>query len=318
MHRRMPGIAVVTTLRNAGDVLATWLHYHRAVGVDHFFLFFDDPLDPSLALVEGRDDVTCFRRDEALRATQRGCPVFAKIGASYDTELIARQMLDTSVAIARAKAMGFEWLFHIDSDELLYSNHHDIRRHVVETLPGLAQLKLVNHEAVPEAEELAHPFRDASLFVLNPSLVGWPPADSFWGRRGWVFNAYENGKAAVRLSADPEPLGPHDFGGADGRPLATLRILTISVLHYPNAGLRRFRQKYRTLGRFPDQWFDGVPHTVPFHLAARDVVHDGTDDDIREFYRTHVMLGGLDVDAQLRAKRMFRLHLPAYLLGTAA
>jgi hypothetical protein len=252
-------IATITTLRDAGEVVQSFVRYQRAVGFDHTFLCFDDPADPAYDMLAGQPHLTLIRNGPELHEEQRATPVYDKFAPHFTTEVMARQNVNTAVVIARARAMGFEWLLHIDIDELLFVPGLDVRP-LFEELDAsrFDHAVFLNHEAVPEAEDIRDYFREVSLFKVNPdqfTVGAWEWGRSFWGRRGWYFNGYSHGKAAVRLAADPIPNCPHRFAARPpDRSLRTVVRLDAAVLHYQTCGLKHFVQKYRTLGRFGDKW----------------------------------------------------------------
>ena len=67
--------AIVTTLRNAGKSLDSFIAYHLACGFSRLFLFFDDPLDPDLPRVAGHPAITAIPYDAALRRGWENLPV---------------------------------------------------------------------------------------------------------------------------------------------------------------------------------------------------------------------------------------------------
>jgi hypothetical protein len=63
--------AIVTTLRDPGPSLESFISYHRAIGFSELFLFFDDPADRDLPRAAARSGVTAIPCDEALRERWR-------------------------------------------------------------------------------------------------------------------------------------------------------------------------------------------------------------------------------------------------------
>ncbi len=56
-------ICLFTTIRaTLADTLA-FVYYHLNIGVDHHYLFFDDPDDPSINVLAREKRVTCIRCD---------------------------------------------------------------------------------------------------------------------------------------------------------------------------------------------------------------------------------------------------------------
>lgn len=305
-QRRIPsrgGPVIVTTLRNAGALLDDFIAWHRAVGFNRLYLVFDDPADPDRLRVARWPGVEAIACDVAWRARWRGSPLFADLEASVDQEVMARQLLNVSVVADIARDAGFDWLLHIDVDELFHPSGGDASN-LFGALNGqpVDVIAFPNLEAVPEREAVARPFAEVRLFKVPVDhmrrIVSGNPvlADALRRSRRFgagFFNLYSNGKSAVRLSTPGlQPFGVHDFdrpGGSARRAVAS----DAAVLHYACCGLASFAAKYRLLGRFADRWwnrYDIAAAIGPFHLQARDVVMSGDDLAIAHFYRERVAM----------------------------
>src|SRR3954468_11997920 len=104
--------AIVTTLKNAGAVLDSFIAYHLAVGFEHIFLFFDDAADPDLPRAAANLRVTAIAHDAALRERWRALPQYAEQARFIDSEVMARQVLNVELAMQLARERGFDWLLH--------------------------------------------------------------------------------------------------------------------------------------------------------------------------------------------------------------
>lgn len=297
------GPVIVTTLRDAGAFLDDFIAYHQAVGFSRLYLVFDDPADPDRARAAGRPGVEAIACDDAWRARWRGSPLFADLGASVDQEVMARQLLNASLVADMARRDGFDWLLHIDIDELFHPPGGEARA-LFDALRDqpVDVVAFPNLEAVPEAEAVARPFAEVTLFKIPVEqmrrIVSADPALAEALRRSrrfgaGFFNLYSNGKSAVRLAAPGlQPFGVHDFdrpaGGA-----RRARAVDAVVLHHACCGLECFTAKYRLLGRFADRWwnrYDIAAAIGPFHPQARDVVMGGDARAIADFYRGRVAM----------------------------
>lgn len=232
--------------------------YHLCSGFAHLYLFFDDPSDPDLPRLSGHPNITTIAHDEKLRSRWRQIPEYGLYAEHVDREVMARQVLNTGVAMEMARRDHCGWLLHIDSDELFFTPKETVASHFqkVDAL-RVDTVCYRNFEAVPEKAAIADPFRDVDLFKVPLELRAGP-----FDQRGYAlladtpqipekrFHFYRNGKAAVRLSAqDIRPDGVHRFvrpGGTTQEAQATDAF----VLHYPCCGFEPFWQKYRTLGEF--------------------------------------------------------------------
>ena len=321
--------AIVTTLKNAGNVLDSFIAYHLAIGFAHLFLFFDDPADPDFLRAAAHPAVTAIAHDATLREHWRRLPQYAEQAPFIDREVMARQVLNIALAMELARERGFDWLLNVDSDELFFSpdesaaDHFDaLSKQPVETIVYL------NYEAMPERDEIDDFFREVDLFKVPPELNRRPiTADVVRAVKATpqfnpdFFHFYGAGKSAVRLSAPGmQPNGVHSFVRRSGQwQAAESRRQTI--LHYACCGFGAFWTKYVTLGRFSDQWwekYDIAASIGRFHLDARDIVASGNRDAARAFYRQRVAMEDKQrVEALIKLGVLARFPQPRQILEAA-
>lgn len=305
-------IAIVTTLRDAGPMLDSFVTYHLRNGFARLYLFFDDPADPDLARLAGHPMVSAIAHDEVLRERWARLPEYAIYGAHIGREVMARQVLNVALAQDLARQDGCDWLLHIDSDELFFAPKQAVAAHFLEVnaLP-VDTVCYRNFEAVPEKADIIDPFREVDLFKVPPELGAGP-----FDRNGYAllantpqipqkrFHFYRNGKAAVRLGArDMRPGGVHRFGRPGGT-TNEAQATDAFVLHYPCCGFDAFWQKYKTLGVFGDIWlgtFDIRQAIGPLHLDARDMVAGNDREAALAFYRQRIA-----IEDKTRAEQLIR------------
>jgi hypothetical protein len=320
--------AIVTTLRDAGAMLDSFVAYHLGIGFSHLFLFFDDPLDAGLARYARHPNVTAIAHDASLRQSWKALPEYQSYAEFIDREVMARQVLDAAHAMALARRKEIGWLLHIDSDELFFTPKRSVEEHF-----SLARSQLLdtisyrNFEGVPGKSDIGDPFREVELFKVAPELWKGPATqearalleDTPQIPPKW-FHFYRNGKSAVRLDV-PElrPDGVHRFINWNG----TTQEGTAPdafILHYACCGFEAFWQKYRTLGAFADQWlasFDIRSAIGPLHLDARDIVATGDRSAAQAFYRQRIAIEDPGrVRLLLQHKILTRVSQPRELLQT--
>jgi hypothetical protein len=320
--------AIVTTLRNAGNVLGSFIAYHLALGFGRLYLFFDDPADPDLPRAAAHARVTAIGHDRELRERWRHLPQYSGQAQFLDREVMARQVLNTELAMELARADGFDWLLHIDSDELFYSPRQSVAEHfdLVEK-QRLETVVYLNYEAAPDRDEIGDFFREVDLFKVPPHLNGRPvtPAlvkavQSTPQLHPDFFKFYATGKSAVRLSAEGmRPAGVHHFVRQNAG-WQTGQSAHQFVLHFACCGFENFWNKYQTLGAFSDKWWDryGIAELVGrFHLDARDVVATGDREAARAFYRSRLaILDERRVSELLAVGALARFSQPKEILAT--
>jgi len=327
----LPRPAIVATVRDAADVLDSFIRWHQSLGFARIYLYFDDPADPAAAAFAGRPGVTAVRCDEALRARWTALPGYARWGGHIQAEVMARQLLNCELAVGQALADGCHWLLHIDSDELFWCQGGSAPEHFAALdFRRVRNAVYLNFEALPEAEEIGDYFREVTLFKVNFNRLGGVRFDARqmallkaarFPDPHFNFHLYGNGKGAARVDPSLVPETVHGF--AFRRPDGSLdhghEICGDSqlILHYPNCGFRRFLTKYQTLGNFADRWF-GTSEVFRFHREARDVVATGDFAQVQRFYRERVMRHPAeDVDSLIANGLLVRIAEPARLLAGA-
>jgi hypothetical protein len=318
-------IAIVSTVRSPGSApLRSWLRYHRAIGFDRMYLFFD-PGDPGAAEAAREDGVEVVIADDAHRArlaqhpyARRYAPVLFETGASVTSPdaLTALQLCNMAAGLDLARRDGASWLLHIDVDELFFAGERSATEHfaLLDAL-GMAQARYINHEAVGERDEHDDYFAEMTLFKRNPAEVPREALASqraFWEERGGYFLAYANGKCAVRVLDGVVPETAHGFRlptVAMGR----CNLSTPSVLHYPYTSFERFWDKHARLGDFGGDVLLGQRwEPTSFLLQARDRVMGGRRDEARRLYQRAALLFDAERAGELVASgALFRLDAPA-------
>lgn len=319
-------VAIATTLRDAGGMLESFVAYHLASGFAHLFLFFDDPADPDINRFAGHPAVTVIPNDARLRQSWAGQPEYATYAEFIDREVMARQVLNVALAMDMARQRGFDWLLHIDVDELFFPPKHSLAEHfALAREQALDTISYRNFEAVPQTADITDPFREVDLFKISSDLKRERPTKA---ERALLestpqiplkwFHFYCNGKSAARLDVpDLRPNGVHKFAVWNG---ATREGIAPDafVLHYACCGFESFWRKYALLGAFADQWlkeFDIRSAIGPLHLDARDIVATGDRDAALAFYRQRIAIEDPErVRALLQHRILTRVSHPREVL----
>ncbi len=276
-QQTMP-IAITTTILRPDASFSSWLNHHLR-RVDLILVYMDDP-DNAL------EDLDRLRGDRQQVIFRNGSQVAPEM--SPESRIMMRQQINTGDAIAYLLDRDFEWILHIDSDELLFepggegSNSWSRRRDV-------GSVRFTNHEALPLSTASENVFEDCTWFRIN--------SDNASRRR---FMAYGNGKSAARLTRRVAPAGPHDFSGYRGQvyePPAD----EVMILHYPTPTYERWVAKYKQYGDFGNYWYgdERSPNRVEFMLKSRDVVQDAVKSGdwrkARAFWDERVMTEGSEM-----------------------
>jgi hypothetical protein len=172
VDNKLPLVAVVAMLKHPGPLLGSFIEYHLAIGFDHLFLFFDDPYDPSIVEAQQYRNVTVVKNDKELQRKWREKEIYVELGHLIHSEMMARQQLCVEVALDLARQKSFDWLLHIDIDELFYLPTCSVKEHFQRLEnKGIHQSIYINYEAIPETADIRNPFKEATLFKKNPSAL---------------------------------------------------------------------------------------------------------------------------------------------------
>jgi hypothetical protein len=210
-----PKVAIVSMVRKPVDFFI-WLKHHRNLGVKHFFIKLEDTPDLE-EILSSQKDITL----ETGKSDKTN---------NYDT-LQSRQIEFGNKVLQKAKK--YDWLIHIDSDELLHGS-----------LASLSDLddnkkciKLENAEAVIDSEKPG--CFDSSKFLRCG--------------KGAPCRSYVNGKAGGRPVTGVTMAGPHDFAynGVPSDEEHTFKIpfKDLHVLHFDSCSFGAWAEKFRHLSK---------------------------------------------------------------------
>ncbi|MCX6212992.1 glycosyltransferase family 2 protein [Spirosoma sp.] len=277
---------LVTTLRDADAVAETFVAYHHSLGFTHIYLFFDESDSLMADALADLPYVTCFKRGELLEKQWKQNKLYEDYRLHINREVMARQILNVEVAIRLAQQANYDWILHIDIDELFVCEE-DLTSHFQRlTNEGNSVVHYLNHEAVPEQTNIMNYFEEVTLFKLNPHLLTRNQisiCEATIGQFKNFFRFYRNGKSAGYLHQQLLPHGVHEFLPDK----LTKTEYKGHILHYPCCGFSQFWKKYKMLGDFSNYWFDQYPisHSFPTHTTARDVVKTNDQELALRFYK---------------------------------
>jgi hypothetical protein len=202
-------IAIVSTVRTAPTDLKLFVSYHLNCGVDRIFLFFDNPDDTSISLLEDDARIVCTRCDGAHWAA-------SGLGIAPATD--KRQIYNADLSLKWARKAGADWLIHVDSDELILTPNYDIKSYLRNITDADAVI-FPTLEALPRMHCREHPFQELTWFKIDG---GRPRAQRLAGlmgcsgimRHGYI-KGHTAGKTALRTSSDVESVQVHRPFGRD-------------------------------------------------------------------------------------------------------
>jgi hypothetical protein len=232
-------VAVVTTLRASAAVVRAFVAYYLNSGVEHLFLYFDDPHDAVASTLGGLSNVIVQVCTEAH---------YARMGVAVGAAIEERQRANANEALERARGDGIDWLIHVDSDELVHAER-GIARALSRVPPNVDVVTFSLLEAVPSRHEYELPFREISAFRvparrvrrIMARLLGCGPALF----RGEYLRGHYASKSAVRVRAPSlARMDIHAPTPVPSRQLTTVVSVEIALLHFESCGFSEWASKW--------------------------------------------------------------------------
>lgn len=158
-----PSISLFVTIRAPLSQTLAFVYYHLNIGVDKLYIFFDDPDDPAADMLEKERRVTCFRCTPRYWAELPGNLFPGGIPINE------KQKMNSRVALERARKDGFEWICHLDGDELVYAPGG--LKQTIAVLPQHVQVaKFPVLEVIPDMGMVQSAFQDLCYFKNAPMV----------------------------------------------------------------------------------------------------------------------------------------------------
>ncbi|MBK8255080.1 MAG: hypothetical protein IPK82_20770 [Polyangiaceae bacterium] len=296
-------VAIVTTVRAPTADLGPWIYWHKHIGIERFYIFFDAKPEPgrkpfSEAGVRFIHVNKALQKRMAKDDFQKTYLPFAgdweKPAASPD-ELTARQLCVVQAGLEMARSDGVPWLLHIDGDELFYPPNSDAQQHFNSLSQlGIGYVIYDNHEGLCEHTAVKEPFSEITLFTKNPRGIDPSALDEalpYFQDRGGYFLAYANGKAAVQTRRGTLPAGAHGFHLPLHYGLGRARFLSPAILHYPYSNFESYWRKVTRVRSYSEQMLLGAPWNPPlFEVASVRLAQVGAEAAARLFFERATVL----------------------------
>lgn len=213
-------LCIVTTLKAPPDQISSFVNYHLNIGVDHLFLFFDDK-DKNIKFFEKNLRVTCISCNKSH---------WNKLNVGPHPSIEEKQRANANYALKLAREKGFDWLSHIDIDELIY-----IRRDLKEFLGRIPKridfVRLPCLEAVPEKMHYDNFFTEVDLFRNNFAKLS---------KR--FFRGHIAGKSIIRTTLNIREVGIHKPAYKKGELKFRVSLYKARLLHFHCLGFDTWRR----------------------------------------------------------------------------
>lgn len=237
----------------------TWIEYHLSIGVNYIFLRVEDTPDLKY-LINKYPNVFAYYDNQSNKRN------------NYYTQMNRQKELIEHF-IPKMNELNIDWLFHIDSDELICCNSN--LQFILNNVSNKFDVVIFkNYEAIYDNDNLENPFYQCSRFKEKNLL------------------AYSNGKSAVRFkklnlnhkmkdkSDDFGWLGfsPHKFIGESIK----LPTSSIVILHFESSTYENWYEKFSNDSDMDTEAFDSIP--FEFYKKSIEIIKDGDINKAREYY----------------------------------
>ncbi len=260
------------TVKNEEKLLARNLRYHRAAGVDAFYIFDDGSTDATLDSI--RDFPGVHISPSVNPADFVSHPQLGEIAKRAGELISGRQTLNTHVAFQQARLAGHEWMISLDADELLFLQdplgiEGSLARYFATIPPEVDSVLFQPAELVPTRIHSDHPFLENSHFRTVSRKNSRNVHDPYT-RQDITINSFighSTGKSAARTRPDIFHQTVHRFTSLESGELREQPARWL--LHYNISSFENFVAKYQRFKGFPDTWLNGAPIEQPRALWIR-------------------------------------------------
>jgi len=302
-------ICTLTTIKASLQETIAFVDYHTSCGVDHMFLYFDDPSDTALSCLSNHDRVT------ALPCNSDHWTALGILNPEK-LSLPEKQIANSKDCLIRARTDGFDWIGHIDHDEFIFSPN-GIKQDLASHSKSTETINFPVWEAIPETEELFEikGFKYSYLPRFNKELFRYSASDLSKIFKSKVFytlrktfcnqftscNAFAHrlnkghieGKSFTRTQAAVKFLDVHRPQPKDGKRLSISISKSTKILHYDAPSFKSWKEKWGNSSRRRDHYVLSR-HRLSIYHAFTELYTKHRHNQLKELYRMLYFLSDRD------------------------
>ncbi|RBP27164.1 glycosyl transferase family 2 [Oceanihabitans sediminis] len=267
-------IAIVLTVKNEVRLLRNNLLYHKAIGVDRAFVYFDNTTDKGKESIADLDFVNT--SNSVSTEKYASLPYLKKFTSQAVEHHTARQCLNTYDAQVKCKEEGIDWLISIDADELICTDFEmpSNLKSFFNAIPNDTELvDFRTLEVLQQKERYNNVFAEESNFKVNKQVFYLSIKNPFTKSKQkfpWWYG-HTMGKSAIRIDSNLIPHNVHRYKHIDGA--SPNRVVKGNVLHYHAYDAEDFIKKFTNFSDHPDVFLSGNK-VEDLKLLLRDVVNN--------------------------------------------
>ncbi|XP_021724213.1 glycosyltransferase-like KOBITO 1 [Chenopodium quinoa] len=324
-----PKICITSTTSARLEDILSWILFHKVVGISNFFLFVEGKAATHNAtkVLESIPGVKVIPRTIELEKQQAKSRIWNETWLSNafhkpcNGELFVKQTLNMEMAIVMARDSGMEWIFHIDTDELVHpagTQNYSVAELLAKVPSDVDAIVLSNYESAVERDDIKEPFIEVSLFKKNFAHL---PNDTNFklyklAARGNpnYFLTYGNGKSAARIQDHLRPNGAHRWYNYVKQP-KEIDLKEAAILHYTYARFSDLTSRRDRCKCQPTK--DDVKRCfwLDFDRNAFIVASTETQEGMLQWYQDHVVWNNENVNLKFLKYGIFtRIYTPKVIM----
>lgn len=310
-------IAIVLTVKNEVRLLRNNLLYHKAIGIDRAFVYFDNTTDKGRESISDLDFVSVSSSVESRKYIHLDyLQKFTSQAAEHHT---ARQCLNTYDAQQQCKELGVDWLISLDADELIctdYNRPSNLKLFFKAIPENVEVVNFETLEALQQRERCENVFAEETLFKVNKQAFYRSIRNPFTelNQKFTWWYGHTMGKAAIRIGRNLIPHNVHRYKKIDGTQAE--RIDKGNILHYHAYDAEDFIKKFTNFSNHPDTFLSGNK-VEDLKLLLRDVVNtsDLNQQQLENYFKENLMFDEKEVKKfKKRKKYLFFKIYPTPLI----
>nr|GLL24553.1 glycosyltransferase-like At2g41451 [Ipomoea trifida] len=324
-----PKICITTSTSAGLEQTLPWIYYHKVIGVTSFFLFVEGKAaSPHVSKVlESIPGVNVIYRTRELQEQQEKSRIWNESWLSgffykpCNYELFVKQSLNMEMAIVMAREAGMDWIFHLDTDELIYpaGTREFSVRELLSAMPADTDIVIFpNYESSVERDNIKEPFSEVSMFKKNFDHL---TKETYFGNYREAahgnpnyFLTYGNGKSAARIKDHLRPNGAHRWHNYMKIPVET-KLDEAAVLHYTYTKFSDLTSRRDRCGCKPTKEDVKRCFMLEFDRDAFIIASTATEEEMRYWYNAHVVWANEEVKRKLQKKGVLtRIYTPMVII----
>ncbi|XP_050245605.1 glycosyltransferase-like At2g41451 [Quercus robur] len=324
-----PKICITTSTSANLEQILPWIFYHKVIGVSNFFLFVEGKAASAnvTKVLESIPGVKVIYRTRELEEQQAKSRIWNETWlASFfykpcNYELFVKQSLNMEMAIVMAREAGMDWIFHLDTDELIHpagTREYSLRQ-LLSDIPGNVDMVIFpNYESSVERDDIKEPFSEVSMFKKNYDHL---PKEVYFGNykdatRGNpnYFLTYGNGKSAARIQDHLRPNGAHRWHNYMKSP-NEIKLDEAAVLHYTYPKFSDLTSRRDRCGCKPTKEDVKRCFMLEFDRAAFIIASTATEEEMLRWYNERIVWTDKELNLKLMRKGILtRVYAPSVII----